>query len=84
MLEVGKRGAQAESLTGALLDAASSESRLIRGSILLALPKIAKLPCDACTTKLDAAIAAGAGKPSLTDLVLETEVLRAYFAWAGR
>ncbi|MGE5187276.1 MAG: hypothetical protein ACM31C_34750 [Acidobacteriota bacterium] len=84
MLELGKRGARAEGQTAALLDAVAGDDRLIRQSILLALPKIAKLPCDDCIAKLDAAIAAGEGKVTLADLQLETQLLRNFFLWAGR
>lgn len=83
MLEVGKQGQKAAQYTDELLDAAKSDDRLIRQSILLALPKIAKVPCANCEAKLDAAIKAGEGKSTLGDLNLETTMLRNYFAWAG-
>lgn len=83
MLEVGKAGAGATQHTAALLDAVKSTDRLIRQSILLALPKIAKVPCESCESKLDDAIKAGEGKVTLGDLNLETTMLRNYFAWAG-
>jgi hypothetical protein len=83
MLELGKAGAKASALTDTLLDAAKSDNRLIRQSILLALPKVAKVPCANCEAKLDAAIKAGEGKTTLGDLNLETTMLRNYFAWAG-
>ena len=83
MLEIGKQGPKAANLTDTLLDAAKSADRLIRQSLLLALPKIAKVPCDNCEKKLDAAIKAGEGKSTLGDLNLETTMLRNYFAWAG-
>ncbi len=83
MLDIGKQGAKAGSLTDTLLDAAKSDVRLIRQSVLLALPKIAKIPCANCETKLDAAIRAGEGKTTLGDLNLETTMLRNYFSWAG-
>ncbi|MBA3465036.1 MAG: hypothetical protein H0T46_34190 [Deltaproteobacteria bacterium] len=83
MLEIGKQGAKAASLTDTLLDAAKSDVRLVRQSVLLALPKIAKLPCSNCEDKLDAAIKAGEGKTTLGDLNLETTMLRNYFSWAG-
>jgi hypothetical protein len=83
MLELGKMG-QAASATGpALLDGAKSEDRLVRQSILLALPKVEKVPCDKCEAKLDEAIKAGEGKSTLGDLNLETTMLRNYFAYAG-
>lgn len=83
MLELGKQGQKASAHTDALLDAAKSDDRLVRQSILLALPKIAKVPCANCEAKLDAAIKAGDGKSTLGDLNLETTMLRNYFAWAG-
>lgn len=83
MLEIGKKGQAASALTDQLLDAAKSDDRLIRQSIMLALPKIAKVPCNNCEQKLDAAIKAGEGKTTLGDLNLETTMLRNYFAWAG-
>jgi hypothetical protein len=83
MLEIGKQGPKATSLVDTLLDAAKSDDRLVRQSILLALPKIAHVPCDNCEKKLDAAIRAGEGKSTLGDLNLETTMLRNYFAWAG-
>lgn len=83
MLEIGKAGQSATGLTNKLLDAAKSDDRLIRQSVLLALPKIAKVPCPECEAKLDAAVQAGQGKTTITDLVLETTMLRNYFAWAG-
>ncbi len=82
MLEIGKRGAAAAELTEALLDAVKSDDRLVRQSILLALPHIAKLPCVSCVTKLDAAIKTGEGKPAIEALNLETTMLRNYFRWA--
>ncbi len=83
MLELGKMGPKAQSATPALLDGAKTEDRLIRQSILLALPKVAKVPCDTCEAKLDEAIKAGEGKSTLGDLNLETTMLRNYFAYAG-
>ncbi|MBL0213760.1 MAG: hypothetical protein IPQ07_07745 [Myxococcales bacterium] len=83
MLDIGKQGAKAASLTDTLLDAAKSDVRLVRQSVLLALPKIAKIPCANCEAKLDAAIRAGEGKTTLGDLNLETTMLRNYFSWAG-
>jgi hypothetical protein len=83
MLEIGKRGPAASSLTDTLLDNAKSDNRLIRQSILLALPKIAKVPCGNCESKLQAAIRAGEGKTTLGDLNLETTMMKNYFAWAG-
>lgn len=83
MLELGKRGQGASKYTDLLLDHAKSDSRIIRQSVLLALPKIAKIPCETCEAKLDEALRAGEGKNMLKDLQLETTMMRNYFSWAG-
>jgi hypothetical protein len=84
LLELGKSGPAAASYTEMLLDnVAKSENRLIRQSILLALPKIAKVPCNTCEAKLDAAIKSGEGKTTLQELNSETLMLRHFFSWAG-
>ena len=80
MLDLGKMGDKGGSQTEALLTAARSDDRLIRQSVLLALPKIAGKACKDCGAKLDAAIAAGQGKTTLGDLNYETQVLRSYFS----
>jgi hypothetical protein len=83
MLQIGKRGKEASSLTSTLLDSAKSDNRIIRQSILLALPKIAQIPCADCEAKLQAAIRAGEGKSALVELNLETTMMKNYFGWAG-
>ncbi|MBA3498873.1 MAG: hypothetical protein H0T65_00770, partial [Deltaproteobacteria bacterium] len=83
MLELGKKGQKATAHSDLLLDNAKSDNRLIRQSILLALPKIAPLPCNNCEAKLDAAIKAGEGKTTIGQLNFETTMLRNYFSWAG-
>ena len=83
MLEVGKRSGKDAKLTDPLLDNAKSDDRLIRQSVLLALPKIAAVPCANCEAKLQAAIKAGEGKTTLADLNLETTMMKNYFGWAG-
>jgi hypothetical protein len=83
MLEIGKRGSEASKYTDLLLDNAKSDNRIIRQSILLALPKIAKIPCETCEAKLDVALKAGEGKNMLQELQIETTMMRNYFSWAG-
>lgn len=83
MLELGKQGQKASAFTDLLLDNAKSDNRLIRQSILLALPKVAKVPCENCEAKLEAAVKAGEGKTTLGQLNFETTMLRNYFSWAG-
>lgn len=57
--------------------------REVRQAILLALPRIAKLPCTACVDKLDLAIEAAGKAAGRDDLATEASMLRHYFAWAG-
>jgi hypothetical protein len=83
MLELGKMGQAAGSQLTAMLDAATTDDRIVRQSILLALPKVAKLPCAECEQKLAAAVKAGEGKSTISDLNVETMILRNYFSWAG-
>jgi hypothetical protein len=83
MLEIGKRGQAAGKYTDLLLDKAANDNRIIRQSILLALPKIAKIPCQTCEAKLDVALKAGEGKVALRELQTETKMMRNYFSWAG-
>lgn len=83
MLELGKLGAAGADQVTTLLNAVTSDDRIVRQSILLALPKIAKLPCTECETKLDEAVKAGEGKTTMGDLNVETMILRNYFSWAG-
>ncbi len=82
-LEIARRGAEAREHTGALLDQVATEHEGLRQSILFALSKIAKVPCDACVEKLDLAVKSGEGQPGLSELTLETALLRNYFAGTG-
>lgn len=79
MIELGKQGPATAAFTDALLDHVATTNRTSRAAILLALPKIAKLPCLECGAKLDAAIAAAEGQVTLADLTEQTRLLRSYF-----
>jgi hypothetical protein len=83
MLELRKQGAKSQPQLGKLLDNAISTDRLIRQSILLAVPRIAAVPCAECKTKLEASVAKGAGKQELSDLTYQTQLLVNYYSWAG-
>ncbi|MBA3454349.1 MAG: hypothetical protein H0T42_14750 [Deltaproteobacteria bacterium] len=83
MLELARQETAASEHTPALLEHVATERRLIREAILLTLPRIAKLPCPTCVTRLDTAIAAGEGKPELGTLVIETTLVRNYFRRRG-
>jgi hypothetical protein len=80
LLELGKMGTAASGpALDILLYNVRSDDRLVRQSILLALPKVAGKDCKTCGAELDAAIKAGEGKDSLRELNFETQVLRSYF-----
>jgi hypothetical protein len=74
LIELGKAGPAAEPHTAKLLEHVATDNRYIREAILLALPKIAKRPCPACITKLDAALATKS--VTLAALELETQIVR--------
>ena len=84
MVELGKLGQKVSDLTPALLTAAKSEDTATRGSVLLALPKVAKVPCEECEKALTAIIAAAEGKSTLRAVTADTEMVRNYFTWAGK
>ena len=52
--------------------------------MLLALPKVAKVPCADCEAALDAIIKAAEGKTTLRGVTQDTEMVRNYFSWAGK
>lgn len=83
VLELRRMGEKARPQLPLLLDKAKSTDRLIRQIILLALPKVAPVPCADCEQKLDEAIAAGEGKQELSELTYETQLVRNFFASQG-
>jgi hypothetical protein len=83
MLELRKLGEGARPQMDKLLAHAADTDRLVRQSILLALPRISPLPCPQCKTALDDAIAKGKGKQELDELNYETQLLSNWYAWAG-
>jgi hypothetical protein len=80
MVEIGKRGPAAASFVPQLLDATASEERLVRQAALLALGKIAPVPCETCRARLAEVMAASEGKTALADLLVEMAILRNRFA----
>ncbi len=83
LLDVGKHGKAAAAQIPVLLEGVKSKDRLIRQSVLLALPKIAEKSDQTVIGALDAAIKAAQGDTTLADLNAETEVLRSYFSGAA-
>lgn len=80
MVELGKRGPLAEDKLAHVLEALANEDRLVRESILNALPAIAPAKCPPCIAALDAALEAGRSKTYLAALQIETHVMRNYMA----
>lgn len=76
--------AQADTLLKKINDKKFMEDRLIRQAIMLALPRIAKLPCDSCKVELEKLKKAGQGKAELNALNYETDLVISYFTWAGK
>jgi hypothetical protein len=88
VLELRRTGRAASGQVPALLAQIATperlDDRLVREAVLLALPRIAALPCDACRDELAAVVEAGQGKAELNELTYETSLLVAYYTWAGR
>jgi len=88
VLDLRRQGAAASGQVSALLaklnDKKYMEDRLIRQAIMLALPRIAKVPCDECKTQLEKLAKAGQGKAELNSLNYETQLAISYFTWAGK
>ncbi len=88
VLDLRRLGPAAAGQTTALLakvnDKKYLEDRLIRQAIMLALPRIAKLPCVECKTELEKLAKAGQGKAELNALNYETQLAISYFTWAGK
>ncbi|MEO8699375.1 MAG: hypothetical protein ABI867_05000 [Kofleriaceae bacterium] len=79
MLELARLKKVSAPTLDLLLDNMTSDNQVVRQAILLALPRLAVPPCPACVSKLDAAIKAAAGRTTLVERTVETEILRNYF-----
>jgi hypothetical protein len=84
LLELGKMGAGARGQTDALLAAADTTERFVRQGVLLALPRVAALPCPKCAERLDQIITKQADTTTLDFLTGETRIVYHYFLWAGK
>src|SRR5215470_5899948 len=84
LLEIGKLGDAASSQTDALLAGADTTERFVRQGVLLALPRIAKLPCQKCADRLNEVIEKQADTTTLDFLTGETRIVYHYFLWAGK
>ncbi len=84
LIELAKMGDKARPAADALLAAAESSERFVRQGVLLALPRVAALPCDKCAARLDEIIEKQADNTTLDFLTGETRVVHNYFLWAGK
>jgi hypothetical protein len=85
LLEIRKMGKKAEGIYKKLLDPKylGSSERILRESILLALPRVAPLPCKDCAEAMDQVMESQASQTTLDLLNTETKIVYHYFLWAG-
>jgi hypothetical protein len=84
LLELGKLGAGARPVLPALMEPSSSPGRALRKRALQAIVRIAELPCDQCVARLGQIIETERDDATHSWMVVETEIVRDYFSWAGR
>src|SRR5262249_27445961 len=84
LLELGKMGERARGQTDALLAGADTTERFVRQGILLALPRVAQLPCQKCADRLGSIIDKQSETSTLDFLTGETRIVYHYFLWAGK
>lgn len=84
VLELAKMGDAAKGQTDALLAGADTPERFVRQGILLALPRVAPLPCPKCADRLNEVIDKQADTTTLDFLTGETRIVYHYFLWAGK
>jgi HEAT repeat protein len=85
LLEIRKLGPKAQGVYKKLLDAKylGTSERIEREAILLALPRIAPLPCKDCAEAMDKVLDSQASQTTLDLLNKETKIVYHYFLWAG-
>ncbi len=84
LLELTKMGEKARNQTDALLAAADTTERFVRQGILLALPRVAPVPCPTCVERLAAIIEKQENTTTLDFLTAETRVVYHYFLAAAK
>ena len=83
LMEIAKMGPKAAEALPTLLKLADSTDRLVREGVMLALVRVAKIPCNECQTRLDEVIKLQEDQQRLDDLTKDTKVIRDYFAGAA-
>jgi hypothetical protein len=86
MLELAKMGEKAGSVLDILLEPknAGSGERFVRLPLLMAITRIATLPCDKCAAALEKVMDAQASQTTMDDLNRETRLVYNWFLWAGK
>jgi hypothetical protein len=84
LLELGRMGDKARGSVDTLLAAVDSKERFVRQAILLALPRVAPLPCTKCADRLNQVIEDQSNETTLDFLTSETRIVYNYFLWAGK
>jgi hypothetical protein len=83
LIEVAKFGPKAADAVPALLQHADVTDRIVRQGVLLALGKVAPLPCNACATRLDQVVTAQKDQTTLDYLTADTRIVLNYFVATG-
>jgi HEAT repeat protein len=85
LLEIRKLGQKAQPVYKKLIDPKylGTSERIVREAILLALPRIAPLPCKECAASMDQVMDSQASQTTLDLLNTETKIVYHYFLWAG-
>jgi HEAT repeat protein len=85
LLEIRKLGKKAQPVYKKLIDPKylGTSERIVREAILLALPRIAPLPCKECAESMDQVMESQSAQTTLDLLNTETKIVYHYFLWAG-
>jgi hypothetical protein len=83
LIEIAKLGPKAAAALPGLLANAEVTDRIIRQGVLLAMARVAKLPCDACATRLAAVVDAQKDQTTLDYLTADTRIVLNYFVATG-
>lgn len=82
LLELAKLGDKGATAVDKLLKHAGSTERFVRQGVLLALTKVAPLPCKKCEEELGKIIEAQASMTTLDYLTADTRIVMYWFRWA--
>jgi hypothetical protein len=83
LVELGKMGKRGRPVLPKLLVHVGSTERLVRQGILLALVRIAEVPCQKCVDRLTEVVESQKDQTTLDYLTADTKIVRNYFLRAG-